>query len=118
MKIFEEKKQNPEIHLICRTNKRGLTSSLNDGIANSSGQILVWIDCDFQMQPSVVPELVNKVQNGYDATIGARYVGGGKDLRYIYNSNSKQITIIQTYLSLAICRFIVLVQRELECFMY
>ena len=104
-KIVEKKKQqNPRIHILCRTKKRGLTSALNDGIAKASGQIIVWMDCDFQMPPSVVPELVEKVENGYDAAIGSRYVGDGGDLRYNRSLEPKRIKIIQTYLSLLISR--------------
>ena len=82
-KIVEEKqKTNPNIQLLCRENKKGLTSALNDGIAKSTGEILVWMDCDFQMPPSIVPELVEKIGDGYDVAVGSRYVNGGKDLRY------------------------------------
>jgi len=99
------KKDNQNLKLLCRKNERGLTSALNDGIALADGHIVVWMDCDFQMPPSVVPELVKEVENGYDAAIGSRYAEGGKDLRYQYNLNSKYLTVLQTYLSIAICRF-------------
>ena len=92
-------------NLIVRKNERGLTSALNDGIALADGHIIVWMDCDFQMPPWVVPELGKEVENGYDAAIGSRYADGGKDLRYEYNLNSKYLTVLQTYLSIAICRF-------------
>jgi len=98
-------KECSNIHLLRRQNKRGLTSALNDGIHKSTGDILVWMDCDFQQPPSVVPKLVEKVESGFDAAIGSRYVGDGKDLRYNQTVNHKKITLIHTYLSVAICRF-------------
>ncbi len=105
-KLVEKKaRECPNIHLLHRQNKRGLTSALNDGIGKSTGDILVWMDCDFQMPPSVVPKLVEKVESGFDAAIGSRYVGDGKDLRYNQTVEHKKITLIHTYLSVAICRF-------------
>ena len=102
--VEEKKKYNQNVHILCRINERGLTSALNAGIAKATGTIIVWMDCDFQMPPSVIPELVEKVESGYDAAIGSRYVGGGKGLRYNQTVDHKQITVIHTYLSLAICR--------------
>ena len=105
-KLVEKKsKECPNIHLLRRQNKRGLTSALNDGITKSTGDIVVWMDCDFQQPPSVVPKLVEKVESGFDAAIGSRYVGDGKDLRYNQTVDHKKITVIHTYLSVAICRF-------------
>jgi dolichol-phosphate mannosyltransferase len=102
--VSDKKQYDKNIKLLCRTKERGLTSALNDGIAIADGQIVVWMDCDFQMPPSVVPELVEKVENGYDASIASRYVYGGKDLRYNQTVDHKLITIVHTYLSLIICR--------------
>jgi dolichol-phosphate mannosyltransferase len=102
--VEEKKKHNQNLKLLCRMKVRGLTSALNDGIAIANGQIIVWMDCDFQMPPSVVPQLVKKIEDGYDVAVASRYVGGGKDLRYNQTVNHKQITIIHTYLSLVICR--------------
>ena len=102
--VDDKKKNNKNVKLLCRTNKRGLTSALNNGIAIADGKIIVWMDCDFQMPPSVVSELVEKIEDGYDVAVGSRYVNGGKDLRYNQTIDHKLITIVQTYLSLAICR--------------
>jgi dolichol-phosphate mannosyltransferase len=102
--VDDKKKNNKNVKLLCRTNKRGLTSALNDGIAIADGKIIVWMDCDFQMPPSIVPELVEKIGDGYDVAVGSRYVKGGKDLRYNQTIDHKLITIVHTYLSLAICR--------------
>ena len=62
-KIVEEKqKTNPNVQLLCREDKKGLTSALNDGIAKSTGEILVWMDCDFKMPTSVNPKLIEKYE--------------------------------------------------------
>ena len=102
--VAEKQKTNPNVQLLCRVDKKGLTSAMNDGIAKSTGEILVWMDCDFQMPPSLVPKLIEKIENGYDAAVASRYVAGGKDLRHNQTADHKLITIVHTYLSLTICR--------------
>ena len=105
-RVVEKKsKECSNVNLLRRQNKRGLTSALNDGINKSHGDIVVWMDCDFQQPPSVVSSLVEKIENGFDAAIGSRYIEDGKDLRYNKTVDHKKITLIHTYLSLAICRF-------------
>tara|TARA_B100000315_G_scaffold186404_1_gene175808 strand:- start:404 stop:1222 length:819 start_codon:yes stop_codon:yes gene_type:complete len=104
MNIVEEKKKhNRRLHLVCRTDRRGLTSALNDGIAHARGEIVLWMDCDFQMPPSVVPELVEKVENGYDAAIGSRFIEEGADLRHKDEPDSKGLVSFHRYLSKLIC---------------
>ena len=102
--VEDRKKNNNRIHLLRRIDKKGLTSALNDGINYAQGDIVVWMDSDFQMPPSVVMDLIDKVKNGYDVAIGSRFVHGGRDERDKKSSNSKKIVSIQRFLSLLICR--------------
>ena len=44
--------------------------------------------CGFQMPPDVIPKLLHKIREGYDAAIGSRYVVGGKDLRFMHQDKS------------------------------
>ena len=104
MNVVEEKnKQNRRVNLICRTDRRGLTSALNDGIAHAQGEIVLWMDSDFQMPPSVVPELIEKVENGYDAAIGSRFIKVDADLRH-KNEKIRGIVGVHRNLSKLICR--------------
>src|SRR3989344_1079297 len=65
------------IRLITRTKDRGLTNSLKEGIRNARGDIVVWMDCDFSMPPEIIPKLIARIDEGYDAAIGSRFVKGG-----------------------------------------
>lgn len=67
----------PNVRLLRRRDKRGLTSALRDGIAAARGEIIVWMDCDLSMPPEMVPQLVAAVDSGYDMAIGSRFVRGG-----------------------------------------
>ena len=103
-KIVEEKaKKDGRIRLLRRVGKRGLTSALNDGIAIAEGEIVGWMDCDFQMDPSKISELIEVVEDGYDVAVGSRFIRGGDDFRYSKDLNHEKIVIIHKLLSRLIC---------------
>jgi len=69
-----------DIRLVIRKDQRGLVSAIQRGIDESRGEIIVWMDCDFSLPPSKVPELIRQItEHGMDAAIGSRYVPGGND---------------------------------------
>jgi dolichol-phosphate mannosyltransferase len=70
-------KKTKNIRLLRRTEERGLTSALRDGIRLSRGRICVWMDCDLSMPPEKIPELLGKVKQGNDIVVGSRYLKGG-----------------------------------------
>jgi dolichol-phosphate mannosyltransferase len=75
-------KKNPIVRLIVRKNERGLRTAVERGISESTGDIIVWMDCDLSMPPEKIPDLVEQViNNGYDVAVGSRYVKGGRDKR-------------------------------------
>jgi dolichol-phosphate mannosyltransferase len=66
------------VRLHVRTNERGLSSAVVEGIRNASGEILVVMDADLSHPPEAVPELVAALENPItDFVIGSRYVQGG-----------------------------------------
>lgn len=72
--------EDPRVRVIRRIGEKGLTSAIKRGISVSTGDIVVWMDCDFSMPPSVIPELLKAVEE-CDIAIGSRYVDGGRDDR-------------------------------------
>ena len=77
-KIVEDMaKENNNIILLRRMNKRGLTSALTDGIKLAKGNIIAWMDTDLSMPPEKIKELTQKIKNGYDIAVGSRYIAGG-----------------------------------------
>ena len=76
-KIVEKLTQTyPNLRLIRRLNKRGLTSALTDGIKASAGNIVAWMDCDLSMPPEKLKELMNKIDEGFDAAVASRFITG------------------------------------------
>lgn len=77
-KVVEDMaKENNNITLLRRMDKRGLTSALADGIKIAKGGVIAWMDTDLSMPPEKLEELTKKIKNGYDIAVGSRYVAGG-----------------------------------------
>jgi len=70
----------PRVRVIRRVGERGLTSAIRKGIAESKGDAVVWMDCDFSMPPSVIPSLIESLESS-DIAIGSRYIEGARDER-------------------------------------
>ena len=51
----------------------GQTPAMAAGIDNAIGKILVTMDGDLQNDPDDIPELVHKIEQGYDIAVGWRY---------------------------------------------
>ncbi len=66
------------LRLETRLTDRGLTKSIRRGIEFAQGDVVVWMDCDFSMPPEVIPQLLAKIEEGYDIAVGSRFVKGGK----------------------------------------
>ena len=82
-KIVEElgKKDN-RVRLIRRTNERGLASAIYDGVSASSGEIVLWLDCDHESPKSLIIKILSSIEGGEaDVCTASRYVAGGKELR-------------------------------------
>jgi dolichol-phosphate mannosyltransferase len=69
----------PNLRLIVRKSERGLTRSIQRGIDDSIGEIIVWMDCDLSMPPELAADLVSTVaEGGADVAVGSRYAEGGE----------------------------------------
>lgn len=55
----------------------GLARSLWHGIEKASGDVIVWMDCDFSMPPELIPKLLAEIERGADIAVGSRFVSGG-----------------------------------------
>ncbi len=64
-----------EIKVILRT-ERGLGTAVLRGIKESTGSIIVLMDCDFSHPPQFVPVMLKETENA-DAIFASRYVKGG-----------------------------------------
>lgn len=67
----------PWVHLVVRTQERGLSAAVLDGFRRARGQILVCMDADLSHPPEVLPLMLRKLEEGADFVLGSRYVQGG-----------------------------------------
>jgi dolichol-phosphate mannosyltransferase len=91
--------------------ERGLTSALKAGIKAASGEIIIWMDCDFQMPPSKIPERLATLDEGYDAAVGSRFIEGGGDVRYDKERSKGTIVNVHRMLSKLMCLSIAAIFR-------
>lgn len=70
-----------EVRVLRRMENRGLTASLNDGIATARHEVIVWFDCDYSQPPECIPQLLEKVRDGYDVAVNSRYLPEGGERR-------------------------------------
>ncbi len=73
--------ERPEVRLVRRRGERGLTSAIRRGVAESRGDVVIWMDCDLSHPPSVIPALLAELSRGADVAVASRYVRGGADRR-------------------------------------
>lgn len=65
------------VKVVVRTEDRGLSQSVLDGLRRSDSEFLVVMDADLSHPPEKVPELIESLKNGSDFAIGSRFVDGG-----------------------------------------
>lgn len=72
----------PRVNLCVRKHERGLATAIRYGIDRSSGDILVFMDTDFNHDPAILPQMI-KFLEYYDIIIGSRFVmAGGMEDRF------------------------------------
>jgi dolichol-phosphate mannosyltransferase len=75
--------KHPRVKLVRRKNERGLASAIANGVSQSSGDIVVWLDCDLGVPPEVLGSLIKQLEK-YDIAIASRFVDGGQDQRAVW----------------------------------
>jgi glycosyltransferase involved in cell wall biosynthesis len=74
--------KNPgRVDILHREGKLGLGTAYIAGFKHGIQQqsdLIVTMDADFSHPPENIPDMVEKIQDGYDLVIGSRYIPGGK----------------------------------------
>jgi dolichol-phosphate mannosyltransferase len=65
------------VEIVVRTQDRGLSAAVLDGLRRARGEFLVCMDADLSHPPEAVPGMIAKLNEGADFVIGSRYVRGG-----------------------------------------
>jgi dolichol-phosphate mannosyltransferase len=67
----------PWVRLIVRTEARGLSAAVLEGIERTTGELIVVMDADLSHPPEAIPRMLEELHNGSDFVVGSRYVEGG-----------------------------------------
>jgi dolichol-phosphate mannosyltransferase len=67
----------PWVQLVVRTEDRGLSAAVLDGLRRARGDVLIGMDADLSHPPEVIPGMLDKLDAGADFVVGSRYVTGG-----------------------------------------
>jgi dolichol-phosphate mannosyltransferase len=70
----------PDVHLLARSGKSGLGSAYRAGFAwglEHGYDACIEIDADFSHDPGALPSVLAPLTQGFDVSIGSRYVEGG-----------------------------------------
>ena len=79
-KVIEKlAKKDSNIVLKHRTDKKGLSSAVIDGINMASSDIISVMDADLQHPTYLLKDMYNEVENGADFCIPSRFIPGGSD---------------------------------------
>lgn len=103
---FIKKSRAKNIRLKTRLSNRGLTNSIREGIGLSKGNVVVWMDCDFSMPPFVINKLLEKIEEGYDISVGSRFVKGGQFKKAEKGKKDSLLAIVLSRMMNYIIRFI------------
>lgn len=73
--------KNPKIHFLSVERGLGIASIKGHqySIKNLNPQILAQLDADGQVDASVLPKLIQGVEQGYNLVLGSRFIKGGKN---------------------------------------
>ena len=67
----------PEVKVLRRRTKRGLSSAVVSGFQQAAGGALAVMDADLSHDPALLPALVDAIEAGADVAVGSRRVSGG-----------------------------------------
>jgi dolichol-phosphate mannosyltransferase len=67
----------PWVKLMTRTQDRGLSQAVLDGLRRSRSDVLVVMDADLSHPPEVLPRMLAQLAEGADFVVGSRFVDGG-----------------------------------------
>jgi len=92
-----ESRPEPWVRIVVRTEDRGLSQAVLEGLRQAKGDVLVCMDADLSHPPEAVPAMLAKLDAGADFVIGSRYAPGGStahDWGFLRWLNSRLATVL------------------------
>jgi dolichol-phosphate mannosyltransferase len=81
---------NPKVRVVHRQRKLGVASAVYDGVLCASAEKVVTMDADLHHSASILPQMRELLNSGYDLVIASRYIEGSRFvcssvLRFVLN---------------------------------
>lgn len=80
------KKEDPHVRVITFRTNFGKSEALNAGFRAAGGSTIITLDADLQDDPHEIPQLLNKLKEGYDLVIGWRRVRQDRPVKKLSSS--------------------------------
>jgi glycosyltransferase involved in cell wall biosynthesis len=64
--LLDERSRNPRVKIVNMSRRFGVSECTRAGMAAATGEAIVYMDCDLQDPPEVIPELIAKWRGGAD----------------------------------------------------
>ena len=101
--VREIAKYDYRIRCLQRIGRRGLSAACIEGMLSTSSPVIAVMDGDLQHDESLLPKMLEKVENeGVDVVVGTRYAGGGSTGEW--NESRKIMSRIATIASRAVMK--------------
>jgi len=90
-KTLEGAKSKTKVSIISFQRNFGQTAAISAGIDNADGNLISFLDADLQNDPRSIPELLEKMDEGYDAVFGWRRKRKDATLRSLLSTVANKI---------------------------
>lgn len=80
------------------TNK-GKVSALRTGVANASGDIIIFTDADCTYPAEYVPQFVSELEKGADLVLGSRFINGINNMPMLNMVGNRLFSLLAAYIS-------------------
>ena len=80
--VEKQQRANRRIKLVNRKPPNGFGLAMMDGIKNSGGDTIIFVMADLCDEVEKIPEMVSKIEEGYDVVVASRFMKDGKVTDY------------------------------------
>ncbi len=99
---LELSKDDDDVHVIRRIDKRGLSSAVIDGFLSAKGDVFAVMDADGQHDMELLPKLYQAAKENAGIAVGSRYIEGGSVGEW--DERRQFISRTATKMALAVCK--------------